>query len=76
MYLQYENIYNFQESNWIEFYVLLGNLSKNIRTKDKSLEKNLITTIFHILCFAKQNNIDMNASWNRWKVKCDYKSYY
>ena len=76
MHLQYENIHNFHDTNWLDFYILLGNLSKKIRNKDMLLEKDLISSIFHIFCFAKQNEIDMYTSWNRWKIKCDYKNYY
>ena len=75
MFFQYENLYNIHKTNWLEFYILLGNLSKSIRTNDKSLDNILIQTFFHVLCFAKQNEIDMFSSWNRWKIKCDFKNY-
>lgn len=76
MYLQYSTIQNYNEINWLEFYELIGNLSTDIRKKNQNVEKLLTHTIFQVFCFAKQNNIDMNASWNRWKVKMDYKNYY
>ena len=76
MYLQYSNIQNYNETNWLDFYDLIGNLSHEIRTNNKNIEHLLTSTIFQVLCFAKQNNIDMNASWNRWKNKMDYKNYY
>ena len=79
MYNIYDNIKNYDNSNWIDFYILIGKFSKSLREKDKDkdkIEKLLINTLFHILCFSKQNNIDIVSSWTRWKVKVDYKNYY
>ena len=77
MYKYYNEIQNYESSNWIDFYMLIGKLSKILRDKDKeNIEKLLIYTLFHIMCFSKQNNIDIISSWSRWKVKVDYKNYY
>ena len=66
-------------TNWIEFSEVIGVLSKYLRKENRNkdiIEKYLITTLFYVLCFAKQNNIDMNLSWERWNNKIDYKNYF
>ena len=67
---------NESETNWIDFYVTLSQLSKSIRSTEKeSISYNLTKTMYDVLCFAKQNDIDMESCWNRWKNKMDYKHY-
>ena len=67
---------NDTKPNWLEFYVRLSILSKSIRSKDKkNISDNLTRTIYDVLCFAKQNDINMDSCWNRWKYKMDYKNY-
>lgn len=68
---------NYTETNWIDFYILLGKLSKSLRDKNKvhEIETNLIVCIHDVFCFAKQNDIDMSSSWNRWRHKMEYKIY-
>jgi len=68
MYDEYNNISHFQSTNWIDFYILISDLSKAIRHKSVNVEVLLIETFFHILCFAKQNDIDLRNSWERWKI--------
>ena len=68
---------NYKNSNWIDFYILLGKCSKSLRKKKfDEIEYNIIEIIYHTLCFSKQNEIDLNIGWNRWKVKVDYKNYF
>lgn len=63
--------------NWIDFYVLLGNLSQSLREKNVTkINDNLINCIHDVLCFARQNNIDMDSSWTRWQSKMEYKNYF
>ena len=72
----YFELQNFNDKNWIDFYILLGELSKSIRKNNfEQIKDNIICSIHDILCFAKQNDIDMNASWHRWQKKMDYKNY-
>mgnify|MGYP001051827329 CR=1 FL=1 len=69
-------LHNFNDVNWIDFYILLSKLSKSIRNHNEEQKKdNLILCIHDILCFARQNEIDMNSSWNRWYHKMDFKHY-
>lgn len=73
--LQHE-LYNYSNTNWMDFYILLSKLSKSIREKNEiEITNNLVTCIHDILCFAKQNDIDMNCSWNRWFHKMEFKHY-
>jgi len=68
-----------QNANWFDMFILLGKLSKSIRMKSQDkllIEKLLIDTIVYILCFAKQNNINMKQSWDRWNIKVDFKHYF
>ena len=72
---------NIQDANWFDMFSLLTKLSKSIRNnKDNSnkdiIEKNLIETIIYVLYFAKQNNINMKQSWERWNIKVNYKHYF
>ena len=70
------NLANYEDVNWIDFFVLLNKLSKSLRKKDsEQITENLISCIHDVLCFAKQNDIDMNSSWARWYHKMDYKTY-
>ena len=67
---------NYNDVNWIDFYILLNKMSKSIRSNnEQQIRDNLILCIHYVLCFAKQNDIDMNSSWNRWYHKMDYKHY-
>ena len=67
---------NYNDVNWIDFYILLNKMSKSIRSNnEQQIRDNLILCIHDVLCFAKQNDIDMNSSWNRWYHKMDYKHY-
>ena len=76
MHVLQTSIYNYTNTNWIDFYILLSKLSKSIRNHNKQeITTNLITCIHDILCFAKQNDIDMNCSWNRWHHKMAFKHY-
>ena len=69
-------LYNVNDVNWIDFYILLSKMSKSMRLKNKDkIKDNLILCIHDILCFAKQNNIDMNSSWCRWYHKMEFKHY-
>ena len=69
-------LYNYNNVNWIDFYILLSKMSKSIRNhNEQDIKDNLILCIHDTLCFAKQNNIDMNSSWNRWYNKMDFKQY-
>ena len=72
---------NVQDANWFDMFSLLTKLSKSIRCNNDNsnkdvIEDNLIETIIYVLYFAKQNNINMKQSWERWKVKVNYKHYY
>ena len=67
--------YNTNDVNWIDFYTLLGQFSKSLQDRT-NVESNLVNLLHDTLCFAKQNNIDMNLSWNRWLNKINYKIYY
>ena len=68
---------NYRNTNWIDFYILLGNFAKSLRKKNfDDIELCIIEVIYHTLCFAKQNDIDMNNSWNRWKTKVNFKNYF
>ena len=74
-FLDYE-LYNYNNVNWIDFYILLSKLSKSIREHNENeIKSNLIKCIHDVLCFAKQNNIDMKCSWNRWYHKMEFKHY-
>ena len=69
-------LHDYNNVNWIDFYILLSNLSKSIRKKNKQeINDNLILCIHDILCFSQQNDIDMNSSWNRWYHKMEFKNY-
>ena len=64
-------------NDWLDFYVTLSDLSKSIRNKEQNdIELFLIQSIYSTICFAHQNDIDMNSSWKRWLAKVDYKKYY
>ena len=77
MHIVYSQIKIHNDINWIDYFILLKYLSKAVRDKDKQLiEKYLIITVYQTLCFSKQNNIDIMSSWNRWKLKIDYKNYF
>ena len=70
------NLTKYNDVNWIDYYILLSQLSKSIRKRDNAEIKDyLILCIHDILCFAKQNDIDMNSSWKRWQHKMDFKHY-
>ena len=61
--------------NWIELSVLLKHTSKSIRNNDDDLENNIISSIHNIMLLAKENDIDLNLGWKRWKVKVERKYY-
>ena len=68
---------NYNNVNWIDYFIHVGELSSNLKNSEKNeIEKNLIILIHNTLCFAKQNDINMNSSWRRWVQKSDYKHYY
>jgi len=72
----YKDLNNYNDINWLNFYTLLGKLSKSIRSKNtEQIKNNLLYSIHDVLCFAKQNDIDMHSSWYRWQNKMDYKHY-
>ena len=62
--------------NWIDFTILLGKTVNALRLKNLDHEELIVKLIYSILCFAKQNNIDMNSGWNRWNTKVDFKQYF
>ena len=68
---------NYHDTNWIDFYILLKHLSKSLRAMNKdAIEYFLIHVIYSVMCFAKQNDINLQSSWKRWIVKADFKHYY
>ena len=75
-YLNFLSYSDVSSSNWLDLTILLGKCSKSIRLKDENVERNVIDLMHYVLCIAKQNNINMNCSWNRWINKVDYKIYY
>lgn len=76
MVLSQSKLYNYNDVNWIDFYTLLSKMSKSIRNhNEKEINDNLILCIHDVLCFAKQNDINMNSSWDRWYHKMDFKNY-
>ena len=72
----YNDLKNVNNTNWIDFYILLGELSKSIRNNNiEEINNKIISSIHEILCFSKQNDIDLTSSWARWQTKMDYKNY-
>ena len=62
MTFNYKYLKHFDGVNWIDFYIILGKLSKCIRTKNNETEKYLLLAIYYTMCFAKQNDIDLDLS--------------
>ena len=72
----YNSLHACDDTNWIDFYILLSGFSKSLRDKNiEDISRSLVTSIHEVLCFAKQNDIDMISSWNRWKHKMAFKHY-
>ena len=65
-----------QNENWLIFTERLSKFSKSFRSNNvKLIDKHLIEIIHAVLCFSKQNDINMMLSWNRWLIKSNQKNY-
>jgi len=66
----------YTSSMWIDYSILLGNISKQLINQDKNIEKNIVYSLSFLILISKVFDIDMNNAWDKWERKALKKHYF